>query len=131
MLHIGKNTRGYILNGYMSNSQSDIFVPGTCVKAYFYSDMGIEVSKKELALFSFVHGNCEQLLNGKMCVVRDLLLYPITSGNAWWRDDKPTYYYADLMKGCIEKYVLHLVDGGVLIITGITPNRNAKVVYKP
>lgn len=131
MLHIGKNTRGYILNGYMSNSQSDIFVPGTCVKAYLDANMGIEISKKDIQNFSFAHGNIEQLLNGKMCVVRELLLYPITSGKAWWLDNKPTYYYADLIKGCIEKYVIHLIDGGVLIIIGITPNRNVKVIYKP
>lgn len=131
MLHIGKNTKGYILNGYMSKPTSDIFVPRTCIKAYLDSDMGIEISRKDIHNFNFVHGNIEQLLKGRLCVIRDLLLYPIASGNAWWLDNNPTYYYADYMKGCIEKYVLHLTDGGVLIVVGITPNRNVKVVYKP
>jgi hypothetical protein len=129
MLHVGKNTRGYILNGYM-DKQTDDFVPRTCLKAYWDKNMGIQMSKKDLSDMSFAHGDVNQLLAGKMCVVRGLLLYPITSGTAWWKNDE-TYYYADLMKGCVEKYVLHLCDGGVLIIIGITPNRNTKVVYKP
>ena len=131
MLHVGKNTRGYLLRGHMTKPFSGIFVPGTCIQSYLDYDMGIQMSKNDLKSLDYVHGDIKDLLNGKMCVIRDLLLYPITTGTAWWMDNKPTYYYADLMKGCIEKYVLHLTDGGVLIIIGITPNRNAKVVYKP
>lgn len=129
MLHVGKNTRDYILEGYM-DKKPDGRIFGCTSNAYWDKNMGIQMFKKDLVELSFAHGDISQLLAGKMCVVRGLLLFPMASGEAWWKNDKP-YYYADLMKGHIEKYVLHLCDGGVLIIIGVTSNCNAKVVYKP
>lgn len=129
MLHVGKNTRGYILEGYM-DKKPDGCIFGCTTKAYWDKNMGVQMFKKDLSELSFAHGDIHQLLAGKMCVVRGLLLFPIASGEAWWKNDTP-YYYADLTKGCVDKYVLHLCDGGVLIIIGVTSNCNAKVVYKP
>lgn len=129
MLHIGKTTRKYVLDGYMEK-EWDIFVPYTTTKAYLSKDIGVTVSKDDLKHFSYAHGSYKELLAGKVCVIRGMSIHPWAHGCMWW-DDNKDYYYPDIFEESPEKYVLHLVDGGVLIFIGKTSNLNNKVVYKP
>lgn len=73
------------------------------------------LSVKDFDQLCFVHGTKKDLLEGKRCVIRDLVQCP--NENGYWSHTK-------------EKVCFHLEEGGVLLYIGYTVNGNAIVVYK-
>ena len=88
----------------------------------FDNPKDIRISKMSFDDFadivSFVHGDKNALMNGKLCVIRNLVQY-VAEGPSGLGYDFPD----------VPKVVLHLTDG-VILFLGITSNMNAKVVYK-
>ena len=73
------------------------------------------LSFKDLRNLCFVHGDIDDLLSGKKCVIRDKVSFVNSHG------------YWDFIN---EKVCFHLSDGGVLLYIGYTRNGNPIVVFK-
>lgn len=88
----------------------------------FDNPKDIKINKMSLDdfanLVSYVHGNIDQLKDGKLCVIRNIIEY-VAEGCSGLGYTFPE----------VPKAVLHLTDG-VILFLGITSNMNAKVVYK-
>lgn len=73
----------------------------------------------------FVHGNKDELRAGKRCVIRNRVCRYVNSGemdkdgNEKWREIYD-----------IERAVIHLKNGGVILVIGTTPHRNSIIVMK-
>lgn len=78
----------------------------------------IEVDFK---LLGFVHGNVDELLAGKKCVVSDHVVCYKPVGEKF-----PGQWYEET----VERAVIHLPNGRVILTLGQTPHGNTVIVMK-
>ena len=83
--------------------------------------LSVEIPSTEgLKELCFVHGSYTDLINGKICVIRDFVEKHILSNGSWSDDQNET----------CERYCVHLSDGHVVLVLGYTGCGNSKIVYK-
>lgn len=93
---------------------------------------------EDLSNLCFVHGSLEELLLGKKCVVRDpVFCYTNTGEIIKYNSEDPSNFIGPKGKDIclweprgVEKAVIHLSDGHVILKLGETVSGNSVIVMK-
>lgn len=97
------------------------------VVEYCYSEEEPTVDMK-IDDLCFVHGSKEDLFLGKRCVVRDRVV-ECTRGSLYREKESGKIRTIWIEKG-VERAVIHMPQGWVILVLGITPNGNSIIVIK-
>lgn len=91
---------------------------------YYFPEYNLPEIYGEISDLCFVHGNEDDLWDGKRCVVRNQVFRYVNSGEM---DENGN----EKWDGCpVERAVIHLKDGGVILKIGTTANGNSIIVMK-
>lgn len=95
---------------------------GSCIK-YFQKKSGVVVMPNVNDL-CFVHGNIDELYDGKKCVVRDCVVCYENTGM------KNELGYEVWNIRYVDRAVIHMPNGSVILAIGKTQNGNTVIVMK-
>lgn len=102
---------------------SEVFWQGCAAVEYYAKTADIRLNSDVRAL-CFVHGDEDDLHNGKKCVVRDQVVCFTPMGE---KDDEG---HEKWQERAVERAVIHMPGGRVILVIGHTTNGNTIIVMK-
>lgn len=108
----------------LNNFREEFYGSYGAVVEYAFPEYNLPEIHGGISELCFVHGNEDELREGKRCVVRNHVLRYVNSGEIDKNGNEKWNEFP------VERAVIHLKKGGVILVIGTTAHGNSIIVMK-